>query len=234
MLAVGRGDRAAVMARLARVVVPGFPHHITQRGSRRQPTFFSAEDYRLYLALLRDRLPATGVAVWAYCLMPNHVHLVVVPATDESLANLFGGLHKEYARRVNGRLGWQGHLWQERFHSCCMDERHALAAVRYVELNPVRAQLVRSPEQWLWSSVHGHLGRRDDPILTESPSLPRAGEWDAYLAVEAEAADEVRCATRSGRPAGDEDFLQALEVRTGRQLHCRPRGRPKRPAQGYK
>jgi len=228
MLAVGRVDAAAVMARLARVVVPGFPHHITQRGSRRQPTFFAPDDYRLYLRLLRDRLPAAEVALWAYCLMPNHVHLVVVPAGDQSLAQLFGGLHKEYARRVNARLGWQGHLWQERFHSCCMDEQHAQAAVRYVELNPVRAKLVERPDQWPWSSVHGHLGRRDDTLLTASPSLPRRGDWDAYLAVETKVADEVRRGTHTGRPVGDEGFLQELETRTGRPLHRRRRGRPRR------
>jgi putative transposase len=209
------------MARIPRVVVPGFPHHITQRGSRRQATFFAPEDYCLYLAMLADRLAETGVELWAYCLMPNHVHLVVVPAREGSLARLCGRLHKEYARRVNERLGWQGHLWQERFHSCCMDERHALAAVRYVELNPVRAGLCQSPEQWAWSSVHSHLGRHVDPVVTPTPALPSPADWPSYLESEPQEAGRLRRSTRTGRPAGAEPFLAELERRTGRNLRVR-------------
>lgn len=218
------------MARIPRVVVPGFPHHVTQRGSRRQATFFEPGDYRLYLTMLGTQLAATGAELWAYCLMPNHVHLVVVPDREGSLATLFGRLHKEYARRVNERLGWQGHLWQERFHSCCMDERHALAAVRYVELNPVRAGLCRSPEEWPWSSVHGHLGHRRDPVVTATPALPSPADWPAYLASEPPETACLRRSTRTGRPAGAEEFLVELESRTGRILRQQPRRAPT-PAQ---
>jgi putative transposase len=209
------------MARLPRVVVPGFPHHVTQRGSRRQATFFVPEDYRLYLGMLADRLADAGVQLWAYCLMPNHVHLVVVPADEGSLARLCGRVHKEYARQVNERLGWQGHLWQERFHSCCMDERHALAAVRYVELNPVRAGLCSSPDEWPWSSVHTHLGRHPDPVVTPTPALPTPADWPSYLESEPPEAARLRRSTRTGRPAGAESFLAELERRTGRRLRGR-------------
>ena len=125
------------MARLARVVVPGYPHHVTQRGNRRLPTFFSPEDYRAYVEFLAKHAAAEGLAIWAWCLMPNHVHLIAVPETEEALAGAIGEAHRQYTRRINFREGWRGHLWQERFFSCVLDGPHALAAARYVERNPV-------------------------------------------------------------------------------------------------
>ena len=133
------------MARLARVVVPGVPHHVTQRGNRRLETFFEDDDYRAYLDLLAASCAEAGVAVWAYCLMPNHVHLVLVPDERDGLRHALGEAHRRYTRRINFREGWRGHLWQERFHSFPMDEAYLLATARYVELNPLRARLVRKP-----------------------------------------------------------------------------------------
>ncbi len=130
------------MARLARVVVPGMPHHVTQRGNRRQPTFFRHDDYEAYLELMADRCREEGVAIWAYCLMPNHVHLIAVPETEEALARAVGEAHRRYTRRINFRENWRGYLWQGRFASFVMDEPCLLAAARYVELNPLRASLV--------------------------------------------------------------------------------------------
>ena len=132
-----------VMARLARVVVSGVPHHITQRGNRRQATFFNEADYAAYLELMSEWCWRCGVAVWAYCLMPNHVHLIVVPESEDGLRRGIGEAHRRYSRRINFREGWRGHLWQGRFASFPMDERHLMLAVRYVELNPVRAKLCR-------------------------------------------------------------------------------------------
>jgi putative transposase len=151
------------MARLARAVVAGYPHHITQRGNRRLPTFFSDEDYEAYLALMAAHGAACGVEVWAWCLMPNHVHLVAVPKTAEALARAVGEAHRRYTRGINFREGWRGHLWQERFFSCVLDGPHALAAARYVERNPVRAGLVKRAWDWPWSSAAGHgaCGRAD-------------------------------------------------------------------------
>ena len=136
------------MPRRARLVVPGYPHHVTQRGNRRQQVFYSEDDYLAYLDLLRVLTDDAGANIWAYCLMPNHVHLIVVPQRSDSLAALFGLAHRRYARRINEAREWKGHLWQERFHSVVMDEAHLLAAVRYVELNPVRAGLCSRPEDW--------------------------------------------------------------------------------------
>lgn len=129
------------MPRIARLVVPNHPHHITQRGNRRQRTFFDDSDYRACANLIAKIKAAAGVDVWAYCLMPNHLHIVAVPEHEDSLAKMLRVAHRRHALRVNAAHGWHGHFWQERFHSFVMDETHLLAAVRYVELNPVRAGL---------------------------------------------------------------------------------------------
>ena len=131
------------MSRIARVVAAGIPHHVTQRGNRRQPTFFGDDDYHAYLELMAQWCRRCGVAIWAYCLMPNHVHLIAVPKSEDSLRRGIGEAHRRYTRRVNFREGWRGHLWQGRFASFVLDEDYLLAATRYVELNPVRARLVR-------------------------------------------------------------------------------------------
>lgn len=141
------------MTRLARVVVPGIPHHVTQRGNRRLDTFLCDGDYEFYIALMADHCRDNGVDVWAYCLMPNHVHLVLAPEDADGLRRTLAGAHRQYARMVNDREGWRGHLWQERFHSFPMDEAHLLMAVRYIELNPVRAGLTRRASEWRWSSA---------------------------------------------------------------------------------
>lgn len=208
------------MARMARVVVPRYPHHVTQRGNRRQRTFFYDSDYRTYIKLLADARISASVAIWAYCLMPNHVHLVVVPEHVDSLACMFGETHRRYTRRVNVREGWSGHLWQERFHSVVMDDSHVLAAVRYVELNPVRAGLCSRPEQWPWSSARAHLQGVDDRLARVAPMLERVKDWQSYLGTEESPGTfrRLRTHTRTGRPIGDDDFVERLEKLTGHRL----------------
>ena len=209
------------MARIARVVVPGYPHHVTQRGCRRQQTFFNSDDYRYYLDLLRRGKTEAGVSIWAYCLMPNHVHLVVVPETEKSLTRFLGPIHRKYALEVNRRMRWKGHLWQERFHSFVMDERHLLAAIRYVELNPVRANLCATARDWPWSSAGAHLSGEADGLIDVEAMLERVGNWADYLSDQPAGVgdDDLRRHSRSGRPAGDKMFLDTLEVMTGRRLN---------------
>ena len=153
------------MARLARVVAAGIPHHVTQRGNRRQTVFFGDDDYRAYAGLLAQSCTDFGVAVWGYCLMPNHVHLILVPSDEAALRLALGEAHQRYTRRVNVREGWRGHLWQGRFASVPMDEPHLLACARYVELNPVRAGLAAIPgRRPRRGGSRGHpLGRADGP-----------------------------------------------------------------------
>jgi len=156
------------MARLARVVVLGMPHHVTQRGNRRQQTFFHEEDYAAYIELMADRCREEGVTIWAYCLMPNHVHLIAVPTTEQGLRLAIGEAHRRYTRRINFREKWRGYLWQGRFASFVMDEPYLLAATRYVELNLTRANLVVDAADWPWSSARAHLVGSDDGLVCPS------------------------------------------------------------------
>jgi putative transposase len=212
------------MARMARVVVPGYPHHVTQRGNRRQRVFFCDEDYLHYIDLLAEYSALSKTEVWSYCLMPNHVHLVMVPKYEDGLRAALGEAHRRYTRRINFRNGWRGHLWQERFHSFVMDERYLLSTVRYVELNPVKAKLCREPGDWHWSSARAHLEGKDGRLVTVRPMLERVGDWASYLAGESIESDElIERHTRTGRPLGSREFLERLEVATGRLLT------PKRP-----
>ncbi len=215
------------MARMARIVIPHYPHHVTQRGNRRQKTFFSDADYRAYIDLLANAKIEAGVDVWAYCLMPNHVHLVVVPAEKDSLSALFRDAHRRYTRRINFREGWRGHLWQERFYSFVMDEHHLLATVRYTELNPVRAGLCSRPDDWPWSSVHAHLRGEDDALVAVAPMLSRISDWETYLAARESRArlDIIRMHARTGRPVGDDVFVKRMEYLTGRRLQKQKPGR---------
>jgi putative transposase len=189
------------MPRLPRLVLPGIPHHVTQRGSRRQPTFFSDADYARYLVLLRHWCVKSGTAIWAWCLMPNHVHLILVPSREDGLGAALAPAHRRYSWEVNQREGWCGHLWQSRFASFPLDEAHLYACLRYIELNPVRARLVDRPEAWRWSSARGHLGLADDPLVDPAPARERIDDWRAFLeaGLEPVAHAALRAAERSGR-----------------------------------
>jgi putative transposase len=208
------------MPRMARIVVPDYPHHVTQRGCRRQQTFFDQGDYRTYIDLLATRKTEVGVEIWAYCLMPNHVHLIAVPSDESSLAKLFRTVHRQYSLQVNAAHDWRGHLWQERFHSFVMDEPHLFAALRYVEMNPVRAGLCNSAGDWPWSSARAHLYNKSDKLVSPAPIGQHIHNWRDFLA-QNESPDVVaslRGHTQSGRPAGTQRFIERLETLTGRRL----------------
>jgi putative transposase len=218
------------MARTARVVVAETPHHITQRGNRRQLTFFRPADYAAYIDLAAEAFAAADVEVWAYCLTPNHVHLIATPRRAQSLAAAVGMTHVRYTRRINHREQWTGYLWQGRFASFPMDEDHLRTCARYVGLNPVRAGLVERARDWPWSSVRAHLGGRPGPLLTPAPLAARLGEeMAAFFDVDVE--DEERRALRraslTGCPLGGEAWIKALETATGRDLAAPPIGRPR-------
>ena len=163
--------------------------------------------------------------IWAYCLMPNHVHLIAVPESEESLAGGIGEAHRRYTRMINFRENWRGYLWQGRFASFPMDERHLFAAARYVELNPVRAGLAAQAWDYRWSSAVAHLSGEDDLLVKTRPLLEMVDDWREFLAeplTEREMA-LLRRHQRTGRPLGDENFLGRVERALERVL--RP-GRP--------
>lgn len=222
------------MPRLARTVFALVPHHVTQRGNRREEVFFTDEDREAYLAWLKEYCRKHHVEVLAYCLMSNHVHLVVVPEADEGLHRVLKPLHMRYAQRINRGRGWEGHLWQGRFFSSPLDESYLWAAVRYVERNPVRAKLVRKAENYRWSSAGAHCQLRQDPVLTRRTSWRKRfeaiGDWSAWLA-EGDEPEEMQVLRRNvekGLPCGSEKFIWKLEKLANRLLQYRPQGRPKK------
>lgn len=218
------------MARMARVVVPFHPHHITQRGNRRQKTFFNDDDYAIYVGLLTEFCRKADTQVWGYCLMPNHVHFVMVPSNPDGLRAAIGETHRRYTRWINDRENWRGHLWQERFHSFPMDEPYLMATVRYVERNPVAAGLCQRATEWPWSSAIAHVENQDDGLGCVQPMLSMVDDWEAYLS---ETRDNgigecISKHSRTGRPLGNNKFVQKLERIVGRRLTPSSVGRKKK------
>jgi putative transposase len=216
-------------------VIPGVPHHVSQRGNGRAPTFFNDADYTLYRDRLAERCAAAGVGVWAWVSMPNHVHLILTPSDEDGLRAALARTHRRYAGHIHAREKRTGHFWQGRFGCVAMDEAR-LAAVCYVALNPVRARLVERARDWRWSSVHAHLGlTADDGLTATAPVMERFPDLAARIeAGEDEAmSPRLRRAETIGGPLGDAAFVPGLERRTGRTLAPARRGHgPKRRGDG--
>ena len=225
------------MARLARIVIPGAPHHVTQRGNRRLPIVFSDEDREAYLAELAAGCAATVTRCLAWCLMDNHVHLILMPESADGLRAALGEAHRRYTRRINFREGWRGYLFQGRFASYPMDDAHLIAAVRYVENNPVAARMVARAEDWPWSSARSHIaGKRvaGDPLTDVAALAVHVRNWRAMLRHGAELGDAdtagealaeaIEARLRTGRPLATEDWLAAQEAALARPLRPQKRG----------
>jgi len=218
------------MARMARVVIPGYPHHITQRGNRCQKTFFCDNDYQVYIELMAEWCGRCGVAIWGYCLMPNHVHFIMAPDSEDGLRRAIGEAHRRYTRHINFRENWRGHLWQGRFASYVLDGQYVLTAARYIELNPVRAKLTKKPEDYPWSSAAAHLKGNNDGVVVVKPLLRLVDDWRELLAsgVSEEEYSALRKHERTGRPLGSKRFVGQLEEKLGRVLKPQKGGRPKK------
>lgn len=171
------------MPRGARIVVPEMPHHVVQRGNRKQQVFFTEGDFEYYLYLLEEQARKNAVRIWAYCLMSNHVHLIAVPEDKEGLTRTMAITHRLYTLRINKRFDWKGFLWQGRFSSFPMNEKYLVAAIRYVERNPVRAGLVDKAEDYLYSSAKAHIHRSKDPLLSHCYLLDEIRNWSEFLQV---------------------------------------------------
>jgi len=235
------------MARLARIIIPGAPHHVTQRGNRRQPIFFSDEDRILYLDLLREGCAAARVTCLAWCLMDNHVHLILVPETADGLRAALAEAHRRYTRHINAREGWTGFLFQGRFASYPMDDAHLMAAVRYVELNPVAAGMVAHAQDWRWSSARSHVSGRHmsgDPLTNVAALGVHVRNWKAMLRHGLEASDlgpegeaaaaAIEARLRTGRPLAAEEWIARQEAALDRQLAPARRGRKPKATPGEK
>lgn len=219
------------MPRIARVVVPNIPHHVTQRGNYQQIIFQNKNDREQYLEWIKQYSRKYILKIWAYCLMDNHVHFIVVPQNLDSMARTFNQAHMRYSQYFNLREKKRGHLWQGRFYSCPLDEVHLYAAVRYVERNPVRARLVKQAEDYPWSSALSHISKINDPIISNDlPLLQEIANWREYLSTpdEERMIQQIRSCTFTGRPAGSESFVKEIEELVGRVLVPQPRGRPRK------
>ncbi len=215
------------MARLPRIVIPGYPHHVTQRGNRRAQTFFEDDDYELYKSLLSEAARKAEAEIWCYCLMPNHVHMIIVPSDEDGLRRTFADAHRRYTGYINARVRETGHLWQGRFGSVVMDEEHLAHAVRYVSMNPVRANIVDRAEDWRWSSVGAHLTGKDDELVKVAPVLERYGDFAKYLAQADDSTDAfkgLRHSETTGRPLGDDDWMTRVSAMVGKDLKPQKRG----------
>jgi len=217
------------MPRIARIVVPGLPHHVTQRGNRREAIFFEDGDHEIYCDLLAEQAARENVEVWAYCLMPNHVHLILMPRDADGLGRAVGETHRRYTNFINARGRWTGHLFQSRFASVALGSTHLIRAIRYVSMNPVRTHLAERAEDWRWSSVRAHLAGQDDNLVIVQPVLDRIQNFANFLqpkaAEEEEDFAELRNSERTGRPLGPEDFVAGLESLLGRKIARRAPGR---------
>ena len=213
------------MARLARVILPGLPYLVTQRGVGGRRVFFTDADYACYRDLLAEKAVQARVCVLAWCLMPTHVHLILTPEDDDGLRRALASTHRRYAGIIHARRHRAGQFWRGRFAAVAMDEDHLRAAYRYVSLNPVRARLVKRAADWPWSSARALLGAGDDPLTDLSAARKRFANFSDFLASQEddEAAMRLRKGESVGRPIGSEAFLASLEAYTGRRLRALPR-----------
>lgn len=221
------------MPRNARVVIPGVAHHVTQRGNNRQDVFFVETDRQVFLQYLREAAQRFVLQLEGYCLMTNHIHLVVTPAREDSLALALKRVNQLYAQYVNRLHGRSGHVWQNRFFSCPLDPEHLGRVLIYVERNPVRARLCRDAWQWPWSSAAAHCGGDDPSALLDLASWTREMDplkWRQRLTrpEDDRLVRSLRLATSRGRPLGSDTFIAKLETRLGRRLRPLPRGRPRK------
>jgi len=221
------------MPRLARTVATGFAHHITQRGNNKQDVFFVDDDRRAYLDFLRYNAEKHSLEVLGYCLMTNHVHIIAIPHDDDSLARAVGRTHFRYTQYINRFHNRSGHLWQGRFYSCALDESHLFTAMKYIELNPVRAKMCRVSWRYQWSSAAVHIDKKsksDLLNLTGWYKLISAKEWKSALLEGVDESDVTRLRnnTHTGRPLGSDSFMSKLERMFGRRIRPLPIGRPKK------
>jgi len=221
------------MGRFARVVVPECVHHVTQRGNARREVFFTPQDRQVYLGLLRQYAEHYALRILGYCLMTNHVHLVALPQHPDSLAKTLREVHGRYARYRNAIERVTGHLWQNRYYSCPVEDAGLASLMRYVELNPVRATLVRSAADYAWSSAVTHLGGTDAAGLVGLEQWRKEWtpeDWARWLCQgeqRIEEAQAIREATHTGRPLGSAEFVRGLEERWERKLTPGKAGRPR-------
>jgi len=227
------------MARMHRLSLAGIPQHILQRGNNHLPSFFSSDDYELYLDYLDDAAEKYDVKVHAYCLMPNHVHLLMMPNSTNGISRVLQDLGRRYVRNINYRYGRTGTLWEGRYHSCLVERGNRLLdCYRYIETNPVRTGIVNKPEDYKWSSYcHNAFGEPNAIIFPHSEylKLGLTEQWRRFAykklfntEIDVGVIREIREATQSNRVLGDDQFLQEIEAELSICISKKKPGRPKK------
>ncbi|MFH1513906.1 MAG: transposase [bacterium] len=221
------------MPRIARIVVPDIPHHVVQRGNYRQDIFHMPDDFHTYLLLLKQYSKRYSLDILGYCLMTNHVHLIVNPRNADSIARSVGICHMRYSQITNRIHNRTGHLWHSRFFSCALDAFHLVAAMRYIEMNPVHARIVRKAWWYQWSSAAVHIGKPDESELLDTKYWLRdfqPDEWKKFLGgrEDPEIEPKLMKHLKTGRPLGDDAFVRMIEKKLGRNLRKGAKGRPKK------
>ena len=221
------------MPRTARIVIPDIPHHITQRGNNRQDVFFVDDDHKVYLSLMKEDSKRYGLEILGWCLMTNHIHLIVRPENEESMAKAIGRTHFKYTQYINRMHNRSGHLWQNRFYSCPLGKLHFWRALRYIEQNPLRAGMVKRAWNYKWSSAGAHIDGHDHTELLNMGWWRQASariDWKDALRkpLSREQAEQIRLNTHTGRPLVEDSFISKLEKFVGRRLRPLPIGRPKK------
>lgn len=218
------------MPRQARIVIPGLTHHITQRGNYHQDIFSQESDYKQYCEWIEEYAQEANLDINAYCLMSNHIHFIVIPKKDKDLAEVFKTVHMRYAHYINRKRAVKGHLWQGRFYSCILDDKHLYRAIRYIENNPVRVKMVKKAWDYAWSSALDHVGERSKPLIKLSAYKPiKNKDWKDYLKEnDPEMINDIRLKTNKGLVVGTDKFVKRLEGILKRSLKCLSQGRPKK------
>jgi putative transposase len=223
------------MPRIARAIVPGISHHVVQRGNNREDVFFSDEDRAVYLFLLKTYSEKWSSAILCYCLMPNHVHLLAKPSSERSLQKMMQGISLCYTQHINRKYHRTGRLWESRYQSCMIDQEANLWEVaRYIEQNPVRAAMVKNPQDYRYSSAPAHFGLVYDPVLGEDlfDGAQRSDYIEFMQSVTPEAqTKEIRRSAKTGRPLGTPEFVREMESVLGKRLAALAHGRPRKRQQ---
>lgn len=225
------------MPRRPRINLPGVPQHVIQRGVDKQPVFLRDDDCCFFLAWLGEYADKRSILLHSYCLMTNHFHLVLTPPTGEALSGLMQDMGRRYVHYINHTYQRSGGLWQGRYKaSFIQSDRYLLSCMRYVELNPVRADMVQAPGEYRWSSYRANALAEEDPLVSPHQEYLALGSTstersEAYRALFiSESADPswslIRTATQQGVVVGDNRFTEQIELRLGHKVQPRPQGRP--------
>lgn len=221
------------MARQARITLADTPHHVSQRGNRGDIVFFERADFETYKDLMAEQCAENNVAIWAYCLLPNQIHLIATPQKPDDLARAIGEAHRRYTRYINDKKDWRGHLFQDRFYSCALDESAVTDAGHFIEALPVTAGIAPKPEHYLWSSAKAHLqGRNDSLLAPHHPLKNMVHDWAAFLSMPLprKIMDDIALHLQTGRPRGSDEFLDTIEDTLGKRVRALPIGRPRKTA----